>query len=158
MNRKALLALVAATLPAGAGAAEGGLLHCLQEHFVIADVAVDVAEGAVDVTFRVANELTYPVGGAHVFITVTHADRPTPIASWGSQALLTIPGGLLPGESMTTETYMYIEPRVQAMIEDPGQLSAHVEVESIANGDLISVRNGLWVSSWTEGPSGDGCP
>ncbi len=158
MNRNALLALVAASLPAGADAMESDLLHCLQGHFVISDVEVDVVEEAVDVTFGVANNLSYPVGGAHVMITVTHADRPTPIASWGSQALLTIPGGLLPGESMTTETYMYIEPRVQAMIEDPGQLSVLVEVESIANGDLISVRNGLWVSSWTEGPSGDGCP
>jgi len=158
MNRKALLALVVATLPAGAGAMEGDLLHCLQEHFVISGVEADVVEDTIDVTFEVANDLTYPVGGAHLMITVTHPDRPTPIATWGSQALLTIPGGLLPGESMGTETYMYIEPRGQAMIEDPGQLSAHVEVESIANGDLMSVRNGLWVSSWTEGPSGDGCP
>lgn len=158
MTRYALLAFVATTLATGAGAAEGNLLDCIQERFAISGVEADAVEGTVDVTFEVTNNLTYPVGGAHVMITVTHPDRPAPIATWGSQALLTIPGGLLPGESMATATYMYVESRVQAMIDEPGQLSAVVQVESVANGDLVSIRSGLWVSSWTEGPSGDGCP
>ncbi|PIV74933.1 MAG: hypothetical protein COW55_07470 [Rhodobacteraceae bacterium CG17_big_fil_post_rev_8_21_14_2_50_65_11] len=157
MIRKSLLILFAAALPTSAGAQAVELLDCIRDRFTTSNVEVEVVEGAIDVTFDVTNNLAYPVGGAHVMISATYPGRPTPLARWGSQSLLTIPGSLLPGESMTAETYMHIEPRVQAMIDDPGELSALIEVESIANGDLVSVRDGLWVSSWTEGPSGDGC-
>ena len=148
-----------ATVAQSANYAESpDLLSCLQERLPISNVEVAVTEESIDVRFDLSNNMNYAIGGVYILLTATYPTRPTKLASWDNQSLPDIPGGLMPGESISTHTSAYIEPRVRQMIEDPKRLTVNIEVESVANGNMVSVRDGFWYSNWDVGPSGDGCP
>lgn len=150
---------LAATLACAASSAQANeTLSCLQERFPVE--VISTTKETLDtrsVRISVTNESSFAAGGVWVDFAIHAAGRPLPIYQGSIREAATIPGGLLPGETLTAEDFHFMDERVKTIAEEANGLEITAELRNVADAKMRGFFEHPAMGSWTNGITAERC-
>lgn len=149
----------AATLACTASAAQANeTLSCLQEHFHV-EVISTTKETLESRSVRIAvqNDSGFAVGGVWVDFSIHAEGRPLPLYEGSVREAATIPGGLLPGETLQSEDFHFMDERASSIAEQADNIQIAVQVRNVADAQMLGFFDHPVMGSWADGITAERC-
>lgn len=151
LKAKAAVTILTAALPMAAATADPvEALACLRANIALEPVgfgADTVDQRAV--TIRITNDTDKPLGGVWVAFTIWAEGRPQPLYEGSIREAATIPGALMPGESMVAQDFHFMDDRTKDIARNAPALRLAVSVDNAADGDMRGFLPDPRMANWS---------
>lgn len=133
-------------------------LECLRENIEIEvePLSAEQIETRA-ITAVISNNTSVPLGGVFIEFTILAKERPAPLFDGGFRDLATISGGLLPGETMSSTDYHFMEDRELGFATSSEGLSVVTTILNAADAQMQPLIDGPAMGSWSDEPSPTTC-
>lgn len=131
---------------------------CLQERFPV-EVISTTQETLESRSVRIAvqNNSGFAASGVWVDFSIHAEGRPLPLYQGSIREAATIPGGLLPGETLQAEDFHFMDERASSIAEQADSIQIAVEVRNAADAQMLGFFDHPAMGSWAEGITAERC-
>lgn len=142
----------------GALANQDAILSCLRSHIVVGEI--DFGPAVVDdrsIKVEITNGMRMPLGGVWVSFEIWASDRPQPLYVGSIREAATIPGALMPGETLIAEDFHFMDDRAKAIARDATKLRLSLSIENAADTSMQGFLPAPAMASWSNATSDQNC-
>lgn len=108
--------------------------HCMELNFPVeATSTPEITLATREVSVLIANTSDQPIGGIWIDFVIEASDRPTPLYDGSIREATSIPGGLLPGESLTASDFHFMDERALAIAKASPSVTVSAVVQNVTD-------------------------